>query len=52
MREKNKNTMDCEKARNIDIVSALARLRHFHNQETEKGLRYYSKRSSKAFFHL
>ena len=36
MREKNKNTMDCEKARNIDIVSTLAKLGHFPVRKTEK----------------
>jgi len=28
--------MDCEKARNIDVVSTLAKLGHFHDRETEK----------------
>nr|WP_297786053.1 toprim domain-containing protein [uncultured Allomuricauda sp.] len=36
MREKNINTMDCEKARNIDIVSTLAKLGHFPVRKTEK----------------
>ena len=36
MREKNKNTMDCEKARNIDIVSTLAKSGHFPVRKTEK----------------
>lgn len=36
MKEKNRNTMDCEKARNIDIVSTLAKLGHFPVRKTEK----------------
>ncbi len=36
MREKNINTMDCEKACNIDIVSTLAKLGHFPVRKTEK----------------
>ena len=36
MKEKNRNTMDCEKARNIDIVSTLAKSGHFPVRKTEK----------------
>jgi len=36
MGEKNRNIIDCEKARNIDLVSTLAKSGHFPVRKTEK----------------
>lgn len=52
MKEKNINTLDCEKARNIDIISTLAKSGHFPVRKTEKEAWFLSpfRRETQASF--